>query len=899
MTTLPSTEAILLEVLQSLGGTSFQTNKKQKFVTGEASLEKHIEIGQEVVTAIFDALELDDAARGSAARNFQAFANAYKALELDTWTFDADHRQVLWMLLGYFYIPGLARHIAWWTTDCRMDRHMPGGRFWYLPEPRERGGETSLYLPVAQVVDWLLDLLGIPLEKFADQRARATDEGHEGLRRTLYGWRKDTTPELSTLKKYFPDNAKLEFKGAFFVAEQSKPEEKFAAALAFVARKKLTANLLRDEIPMTAPGRLEAVLGGQASFEEQEHFVNLLADRYAVPSPHTIRQYLRIARAAQDGYDRLLEVLCPGVEPLCANPSNNKILQVFGLYKYVYNLTIDAWRNHSADGEGAENHWFEAQLAPQLACGPLLSIMPSVGKDGIFMLSQILNTHFEGVEAGSPLEDLLPVDEKADRDILVRNLSRKDAVTDVWTAAFELTKRLKAGGPWAKLQAETRFSIVAEIASSEDLSERILEASVARLHELAQAPAEKVRAIIAELHRHLNNERHFCTKESKDRVQALLDKAANSSVCETWKAIILQYKAKHLLAQNDFNGALKRFREAREICKERWFGRMRGEIARDCFALELADRRLIQGNHEPYFRDMLRGDIFPQGAIPTIEDAARYAFGYFWDTLYKPYPGIEARQPRSDEETRELGEQFLKFLIQEDRDGFVKWIQANKKRLAAPFPDVEGNSFLLFLIKSRTMMAPDLQRMRPGLLNIWTEFFGLLIQHGPLEQLNWPDFKAQTPLMLMAEEGETKLVRLLLISGADRDKQDYRGLSALHAAVKSRVSNCVDTLLGHDCRTDFLTVDKRSPLHTAVWSGNLHAVERLLHYAPELAWQRDAYEMTPLELAETLIDEPEALKELSDECSRSGATCATKKELEEIAAMLEKAPHKRTPNQEQ
>ena len=647
MTTLPSTEAILLEVLQSLGGISFQTNKKQKFVTGEGSLEKHFEMAREVVKAIFDALELDDAARASAGRNFQVFADAYKALELETWTFDADERQVLWILLGYFYIPGLARHIAWWTIDGRMDRNMSGGRFWYLPEPRGHGGETSLYLPVAQVVDWLLDLLGIPLEKFADQRSEVTDGGHDGLRRTLYGWRRDKTPNLSTLEKYFSDKTKLEFKGAFSTSEQATLGAKFAAAKAFISRKQLTAELLRNEIPMTAPGRLEAVLEGQAGAEEQEYFVALLAERYAPPSPRTIRQYLRIARAAQDGYVRLLNILCPGVDRLCADPCKNKLLQLFSLYKFVYNLTVDAWRHHGGDGEDVEASWFEERWPPQLAYGPLLSILPSIGEGGIFMLSQILTRHFAETQADQALEDLLPADEQTDMDILLRNLNRHNAITDVWAAAGELAESLKAGAPWAKLQAETRFKVVVEILNSKGSSLRILQQSIARLHELARTPAEQLHAIVAELHRHLNNLRPFRTKESKQRVEALLSQAEMSPAYESWKAIILQYKAKHLLAQNDFDGSLKLFQEARAACKERWFGRMRGEIARDCFALELADRRLIPGNHEPYFREMLRADIFPPGIIPTIDDAARSISGYFWDTLYNPYPGIEIRKPRS------------------------------------------------------------------------------------------------------------------------------------------------------------------------------------------------------------------------------------------------------------
>ena len=67
----------------------------------------------------------------------------------------------------------------------------------------------------------------------------------------------------------------------------------------------------------------------------------------------------------------------------------------------------------------------------------------------------------------------------------------------------------------------------------------------------------------------------------------------------------------------------------RGACKERSFGRFRGEIARDCFALELADQRLIHNNHEVYFREMLRGDIFETTDMPRIEDVARQLFSYF------------------------------------------------------------------------------------------------------------------------------------------------------------------------------------------------------------------------------------------------------------------------------
>ena len=55
----------------------------------------------------------------------------------------------------------------------------------------------------------------------------------------------------------------------------------------------------------------------------------------------------------QDGYIRLLKTLCPGTDPPCADPQQNKLLQLFALYKLVYNLTIDAWRHWPSPGRGS------------------------------------------------------------------------------------------------------------------------------------------------------------------------------------------------------------------------------------------------------------------------------------------------------------------------------------------------------------------------------------------------------------------------------------------------------------------------------------------------------------------------------------------------------------------
>ena len=155
MSTLPSFESILLQVHQSLGCTPYQTALKRDFATGQKQLSHHKEMADKIFDAIFDALDLDQQARGDIMHNVLDLANFNKNLELNSWTFAADKSQVLWMLLGYSYAPSIARMAAFWNLDEALDKGMPGGRFWYLPEPREVDGKPSLYLPVAQVVDWL------------------------------------------------------------------------------------------------------------------------------------------------------------------------------------------------------------------------------------------------------------------------------------------------------------------------------------------------------------------------------------------------------------------------------------------------------------------------------------------------------------------------------------------------------------------------------------------------------------------------------------------------------------------------------------------------------------------------------------------------------------------------
>lgn len=901
MSSLPLIESILLEIRQSAGIHGYPTNKKDKFAKGQLSLAMLSEMVAETLEAIFDAFDMDSHMRRDAMHNLEEFANAYKDIELNTWTFAADQRQIVWHMRGYFLVPGLARRVAFWNLPQLLDAGMPGGRFWYLPEIIEQSGNTTLYMPVAQVVDWLLDLLGMPLEVFSDQRSDSTDGGHEGLKRSLYNWRSATPISPDSIEKYFADDAQLSFAGAFQLDNSQTPVQQFDAALAFVRGKNLSAELLRMEIPMTQPELLEAILAGSGSEEEQARFVACIAQRYAAPSMKTIRQRLLLARTVQDGYCRLLKFLCPDVDRQCVDEQQNKILQLFGIYKFVYNTTIAAWRNCGDQGEAAENRWFEEQLPEWNKLGIFLSILPSCHTTANQQLAQLLTRRFYDMTPGDALEDHIALNPVSAAYIIQRNIKRVDSFFSEMERTTQLLSRMQVASPWRALQNEQSYWVVSQVAQHPNLSSNARKLAVNRLRELAVTPAETVQAIILELGIHLNGERKQRTKDTPVRVAVLLAEAEQSQGYDLWKAPILQYKAKHLLASNKFEDAAKCFREALEAVNDRNFGPMRGEIAKDAFALSVANQKLIHNNHEKFYREMLAGGMMSEcDQMPSIEDTARWVSEYFWDTLYKPYPGVTAIVRGSSKQFDQAFKKLLKLLEVGSEGELSQWIKANRQLLNSNLPDVDGNSVLMLLLKMRSSFVerlPIIEQMAPFefqsevdrfnlLVNQMHKFIGQLAKEHP-KQLNIVDIKGQTPLMLAAQAGDAELVKIMLEAGANPDLQDIKGMTALHSAAKSNSIACVKYLLAAPCRLDLVTIDDRTPLHTAAWMGNLDAVKQLISSAPKMAWQRDAGNKTPLELAEYLLENPDKLEQLSKERATFGSRCATLEELQQVVKALE------------
>lgn len=897
MAALPSFQSVLQEFHQDLVGYSMAENrpssqKMADFAEGAMSLVGFAKMAGRLfgeILAELGAVERDAEDLGHTLAQMEA---AYCRLMQRTWTFGADERQVHWLLASHFFAPGLARHAAFWTLDGAPDAGMPGGKFWYLPDLRATNDSESLALPVMQVLDWLLDMLGADTAAIASGRNDLTGmsaDHRESFRRDLDNWRKGTAvPTIRSVKSYFADNAPIQFKGALVIPDNLSDEDRLSAVRAYVSQKGLTSKVLSHELPLSE-SFLEEVLTGEAISEKRQHFVRCMILRYSPPSLAMVRRRLLFARAVQEAYRRLLKHLCPGVSPLETDPIKNKLLQLVDIYKYIFNLTIEAHVVAGASGRMVENTWFEKQLRPWDAGTAYLAILPSLEGTRIEALGEYLTRQFMLLRPGSPLEDQIGLSEELDQKLSEDRI--KWICHDAQEAARlqSLKLRILQASSWRALQKENSFWVLSQLAQGNIPSAKVRLQVLARLKEAAATSEEKLLIALFELHQLLNPYDDKYQEDVRDKVQSILDEADSSSCAAVFAAPLHAYRARHLLQQNEHEAALKQYRAALDRCMEAGWGPLEGELARDRMGVELANNRLIHQNLEAVFLKMWRGGVLDVVTTPVYEDVARMAASYYWDNLYRPYPGYPYQGPVA----ASFVAPALKVLLDGDLNAFQDWVSANQKKLQGQLKSVQGDSVLMLFLKAKPQIEglAHVRRLREAdsqLLIVWAQAVRILIETVP-EQLTLADFKYQTPLMLAAEAGDDDLLHCMLRKGANSDCQDYKKRTALHAAIRSGSQACVKLLLDHPCRADLAMYEGQTPLHTAVIFGREWAVSILVAKAPSLVHQKDiGNTATPLELAELLRDNPEARAHLDAEVRAGGHRCASGEELTSIIEKLQR-----------
>ncbi|KEQ16802.1 ankyrin repeat domain-containing protein [Endozoicomonas numazuensis] len=877
MAVAPSFERILIEVAQSFGS-GVKTQDKHKISRLEKPLKLQNEIMAERVWDISNTLGLAEDQFTDIWRNlFESWLPFNKELELNLWTGTASQEQVLWHLLGYSYVPALARHLAFWQLDTTTDKGMPGGSFWYLPHLREaENGELEVALPVIMVIEWLMDLLGCPMDSAAN--GFKAQYKAESIERNLYNWwKKGQTPSVETINDYFREGSKFEFHGRFTDDSNLPLEKRWEEACAFIDRKKLTSEKLAREIP--APAELiSELLEGKHSKNEQLYLIECLSERYAEPSLVTIRQRLSVARMMQDGYKRLLKFLCPGVDIRCADSSENKLLQLAIHFQQIYNLTVEA-NEECGRGidEARENQYFESKIPDYLKMGLYQSIIKSYGFTGKDV-GQALSRKFQKLDPNEGLADI-SASKPEDLPALIEGMvSELKAESDELTAASEFRKKINKGGAWKHLQKENDFEKVFAAAMDRKNTTKLQDLCLKRADEIASSPAERIGILLIQLSTHLNNDRRHFTKDSQVKVETLLFELEGLvGDNEQWKAPFLQYKAKHLVAQNDFDGALKLFKQALDACKTHNHGSLSGEIARDAFAVELSTSSLNINNHEVYFRRMLDGDIF-QGAnpidIPDIEDVVSGVAEFFWDELYRPYHGFNKPSRFPEAAVKAHMDKVLQSLKLDDWHT-VRRIYQESPLKTKRLQYAQGDTILMLWMKMfysmrdqqraflNKMPVNELKAARQVLSSI-EQIIKIVIEECP-KLVDIADYKAQTPLMMAANQGDEALLTILLNAGATTGSQDYHGRTALHASVLSRSLKCTELLVSAGAKADVQTKpNKQNCLHAAVLSGHVKIVKVIAQQDMALVSVPDKNGFTPLELAQAASDSKYADMVLSD-----------------------------------
>lgn len=648
---------------------------------------------------------------------------------------------------------------------------------------------------------------------------------------------------------------------------------------------------------MSRPGLLEAILVGTASDDEKWHFTDLLETRYAQPSLRTIRQRLLIARATQDGYRRLVKLLLgKGFDETCTDRSVNKVLQLFDIFKFSYNLTVEA-NVQCGQNEIEENEYFENKIAPWDKVGIFLSILPSMREIAAPHLGLMLSRRFFELSPGEPIEDHVGYDEASLRLINERNRARVKLELEERKEIQEAARDLAAKPHWSRLQGITSYWIASQLAQRPELSLKVRRLAVDRMRQLAQSPHELIGAICIALGQLLNNEdRQYRSKDAKARVEVLLAEAKASPAFDVWRADILQHEAKHHLAFNDFEIARRLFDEALKACFERNFGKLRGDIARDAFAL-VVERPPIGfslGNYEGYYRNMLAYGGFEceiTGTLPSLEDTACEVAEYFWNTLYYPYPGENNEQPLAKEQWDQLSRGTTGLIYSGDWIGLKAWFKKNVSLRDKRLREVCGNTALMIWLEmlnefKKKQTPPHLSEALDKFSSHWHKAICMMIDEWP-KLVNMADFKKQTPLMLAANHDELVVVRKLLQAGADAAQQDFKGRTALHVAVAAHSFPCVEELLiqAPDVAC-IMTLDGQSALHTAVRSGHPEIVKVLVKYAPDLESCRQEHGITPFELAKLLLMEPGAMEELRKFMASEGRKTGSHIDYQEIVSLL-------------
>jgi hypothetical protein len=350
MALIPTFETLIFEIRKSFGLKDQKTAKgKSKFLLIDGDFLSHEDLYTCLKKDLFEYLKLSPNDSSAMDTQFLSMGQHLVNISQHVFTRSMSQPQVSWFIATHSIIPALARTAAYWQLDSIMDRGMPSGSFWYLPE--EINGE--LKLPLAQVMDWLVHLIDKSdgLEQLIESIYGSDDydgnsEKHgtekSSIKRNLINWqtKPDASKTSKLIDKYFDDNTDIQYSNIFVVSEHESINDSISKAKKYLLDNKFNAESLKHEFNIGSTTELKAVLNFQGTEEENLNFIDAMCTRFSRPSNKTIIYRLKIALALQDMYIRFgHHIHGKEFSPTETCYEKNKILQAIFIFKSIYNLT--------------------------------------------------------------------------------------------------------------------------------------------------------------------------------------------------------------------------------------------------------------------------------------------------------------------------------------------------------------------------------------------------------------------------------------------------------------------------------------------------------------------------------------------------------------------------------
>jgi len=660
LSNIPSKESVLAfirDVLQA----GPADKKRREFEELRRQSDFQIATTEEYLDDILSSLTADSEAQHQAKYLFYCWAQVNNFLERNIWVSHASRRHVLWLMATHVYAPGLGRHLAFWDSEKRTDPGMPGGRFWYLP-CAIREEDVRLTMPVAQVLDWLLDLLSCSTDELAQlltssntitAREKDSVADFRSIRRTLLNWGSSpNTPGISKIHEFFNNRLQLNFNGTFDWSGGECLDEDFERAIAFISEKGLDSSSLSVETPIPEDKATELLKCKNASEEDKYYLCYHLAQRYQEPAIGTIRKRFLYARAFQATYLKLTKALSISDETArLADPTCNPAIQVVSIFQAAYNLTIGSCKR--TDDELEERRLFHEsleKLGPFEGQTTLLSI--NLKEGNLEFLADQINRRLMETNDSTPIEVEFPHALNQERFLAL--LKRKAEFLQACGKDYEESHWLNTARSDAELleriDASNNWSALNSIVNSDKIKLHARRAAAWRMTEVAETKLERAYGFISLLSQLLNDpDKRFRPTNAQQATRSLLDRLKQLSTGLNLEPLILQFEAKYSLSNNDLQNCKKKFDLALDALRKQGFGEMLGQVARDALAVfacgyypgfnyPACDKyKLLMINYGG-----LEGPMF---YLPEVQEVAAKGKEYFWECLYQPYDGITPLMP--------------------------------------------------------------------------------------------------------------------------------------------------------------------------------------------------------------------------------------------------------------